>query len=134
MYFYIFIGVFVTKLPRQKGLFCFNVAAIIMGSFFMFDFVNNSKVMSSVLICLCRFINSNIFIYNKFSIFTRCYSIITELIISINIAIYRMGIDLGNKSIRKFYDTIYCKFSNKFINKSNSCYLWCYVSFWIRTY
>jgi len=49
---------FVTKLPRKKGLFFFNVGSIILGFFFLLSFINDNKIFASVLLCLCRFINS----------------------------------------------------------------------------
>lgn len=55
---------FVTKLPRKKGLFFFNVGSIILGFFFLLSFINDNKIFASVLLCLCRFINSK-FLFNS---------------------------------------------------------------------
>lgn len=49
---------FVTKLPRKKGLFFFNVGSVILAAFFLLGFINNNEVFASILLCLCRFINS----------------------------------------------------------------------------
>jgi hypothetical protein len=73
---YFSFNLFVTKLPRKKGLFFFNVASVVCGFLFIFPFINSSNVLSSILICLCRFINSNLLIY--FSLFSRHDPSVTE--------------------------------------------------------
>ena len=58
---------FVTKLPRKKGLFFFNVISIVLGSFFLIGFIADNKISASALLCLCRLINSIYFIHSAYS-------------------------------------------------------------------
>lgn len=48
-----------TELPRKKGLFFFNVGSVILGLLFLIGYINNHEVLATILLGLCRYINSN---------------------------------------------------------------------------
>lgn len=105
------LDLFVTKLPRKKGLFFFNVGSVILGAFFLFGFVNSNKVFASILLCLCRYINSNILFYK--SILSRSCPFAPERIFPSNFTVNGMGHHWRNQPTGKLYDAIYRRSSDK---------------------
>jgi hypothetical protein len=57
----------VTKLPRKKGLFYFNVGSVILGLFFLIGYINDHKVFATILLGLCRYVNSNFYDKSAYS-------------------------------------------------------------------
>lgn len=95
--FFVKVDLFVTKLPRKKGLFFFNVGSIILGMFFLFGFINSNKILASVLLCLCRYVNSTHL--NNFSLLPRCRPTTPKRIIPRNPPVNRMGNNRRNQSV-----------------------------------
>lgn len=46
---------FITKIPRRRGILIFNLVCVLMGLLFFFDF---GMVVQTVLLSACRFFNS----------------------------------------------------------------------------
>ena len=57
--FYPCSGYIINRLSRRKGIAGLNTASMILGLMFLFPFVHESKVVSTVLLGLGRFTASN---------------------------------------------------------------------------
>ncbi len=56
--FYIISGYLITRLSRRKGIAGLNLVSLIIGLMFLFPFVRENKIVSTVLLGLGRFAGS----------------------------------------------------------------------------
>ena len=61
------IDLFINKVKRRQGLLVVNIASFIFGVLYAFDFISKNLIVASIFICLCRFVNSKLFIDSAFS-------------------------------------------------------------------
>lgn len=60
---FVYLGFFVTRLARRKGIAIFYTLAITVGMLFAFPAIKNNCLAVTLIICVNRLFSSNFFIY-----------------------------------------------------------------------